>query len=135
MKRLTKYTSVAVVRLHTGLLELSGEQAAARQHLLKHIKGKIYEIVKGPVTFKAGETFGYSEDIPKAIASSLVDAKTGEPIAPQPLTAQSQSSAPAANEGDENGEADSGADESGSDADAPPRSLLDDLDSEDETHS
>jgi len=64
-----------VCRISTGVLELSKEQAAARLHNLKPVKGKrpLYEVV-GPVEFKVGEKIGYEGDLPKSMAEILVSA-------------------------------------------------------------
>lgn len=67
-----KYHIAAVLTLHTGTLELSDAQYARRKHALKKVgKGK-YEIVT-PVQFKVGEVVGYEGDIPKALATVMID--------------------------------------------------------------
>jgi hypothetical protein len=67
-----KYTIVAAsVRLHSGVLSLTKEQAATRLHNLKALDKGHYEIVQ-PVEFKRGETIGYDGEISKAMGEKLV---------------------------------------------------------------
>jgi hypothetical protein len=67
-----KFLVAASVTLHTGTLELSDAQYARRKHALKKVgKGK-YEIL-APVQFKVGEEISYEGEIPKALATVLID--------------------------------------------------------------
>ena len=68
-----KYTITSVpVRLHSGVLELTKDQAHARRHNLKSLGKNRFEIVN-PVEFKVGEVIGYEGDIPKALATVMID--------------------------------------------------------------
>ncbi len=64
------YTTKTTVRLADGVLSLSPEQVAVRSNALAALGEGLYQ-VKGPVEFKAGETFGHDQPIPKAIALCL----------------------------------------------------------------
>lgn len=56
--------------IHSGVLELTKEQARRRLHNLKDLGRGRYEVVK-PVEFKHGEEIGYDGDIPKAMGDLL----------------------------------------------------------------
>lgn len=64
-----KITSSAV-NLNAGIVELTRNQAQAREHALRHLEKDVYEIVK-PIQFKAGEILGYSGEILKGIMDSI----------------------------------------------------------------
>lgn len=67
-----KYTATAPVTLPAGaVLGLSKTQAADRQHALDKGPGKGLYTAKAPVQFKAGESFDYAGDLPKALAVNL----------------------------------------------------------------
>lgn len=66
---MNQYITTAAITLPAGVrLELSKQQALAREHIL-HRAGKdnIYTTL-APVCFKAGESLGYAGDLPKALA-------------------------------------------------------------------
>lgn len=57
---------------------LTEKQAALRAASIKKIKGGGYEVI-APLTFKRGEVIGYDGELPKVLATELVEAKeTGE---------------------------------------------------------
>lgn len=66
------YTTTEPVTLTGGILELDSDQVRRRVHYLKKLEDGRFEIVN-PINFKAGETFGFDGDVPKAIAKSMVD--------------------------------------------------------------
>jgi hypothetical protein len=70
---MTKYEVTATARIHAGVLALTTEQAAARAHNLKALGNGRFEVVH-PVEFKAGEVIAYEGDLPKVLATALVDA-------------------------------------------------------------
>ena len=78
------YTTTEPVTLTGGILELDADQVRRRSLHIKKLEDGRFEIVK-PVNFKAGETFGFDGDVPKAISKSMVDldkvdfVKTEEP--------------------------------------------------------
>ena len=67
-----RYTTIAPITLHTGIVELTPEQAAPRLYQLNDLGEGLYEIT-GPVQFKAGETIGYDGDINKALMERLTE--------------------------------------------------------------
>lgn len=89
-----KFIAHAPVYLHSGSVKISDDQYKRRAHQLQESKGKgVYEIVRGPVCFKAGEEFGYSGDIPKSMADIVADAKTGKTIAQQRVELKAEAKA------------------------------------------
>jgi len=68
MKRF-EVTSKAL-RIHSGVLALSGEQASSRRHALKEIDAGLFQVVSS-VEFKLGEVFGHDGDLPKSMASQV----------------------------------------------------------------
>lgn len=59
-----------MVRISSGTLELSKEQASVRMHNLNHLSGNKYEVLR-PVEFKSGEQIGYLGELPKILADDL----------------------------------------------------------------
>lgn len=73
-----KYTVIGKsVEITSGVLTLSATQSADRAHLLKHVKGSQYEVLR-TVTFKKGEQFGYDGVLPKSIAENLESEKSSK---------------------------------------------------------
>jgi len=68
------YKTLEPVRLSTGLLKLTKEQAKRRLHCLKKVSDGVYELT-GPTQFKANEVFGYSGKMPK-ITRNIVEEVT-----------------------------------------------------------
>lgn len=68
------YEMLAPVTLHEGHVRLTAKQAKGRAHKLEKVEGKkdVYRIT-GPNQFKAGQVIGYDGEIPKAVASDVVD--------------------------------------------------------------
>lgn len=66
------YTTTEPVTLTGGILELDADQARRRLHNLRKLDDGRFEIVRA-VNFKAGETFGFDGDVPKAVAKSMID--------------------------------------------------------------
>lgn len=66
------YTTTEPVTLTGGILELDSDQVRRRVHYLKKLEDGRFEIVN-PINFKAGETFGFDGDVPKAIAKVMID--------------------------------------------------------------
>jgi hypothetical protein len=64
------FTTKTTVRLADGVLSLSPEQAAVRNNALEALGDGLYQVT-GAVEFKAGETFGHDQPIPKSIANCL----------------------------------------------------------------
>jgi len=60
------------VNVASGILELSEDQAASRNHSLTSLGEGLYQ-VDGPVQFKRGEEFGYDGDVNKALMAELED--------------------------------------------------------------
>lgn len=73
------YSIEQAITLKSGVIELSAAQFARRKHMqaLKLISKGKYEIIK-PVSFKAGEVIGFEGDLPKALASVMVDEAEAE---------------------------------------------------------
>lgn len=68
-----KYTIIsASARLNIGVLVLNKGQAHPRRHNLKALGKDRFEIVS-PVEFKVGEVIGYEGDLPKALATVMID--------------------------------------------------------------
>jgi len=68
-----KYTiAIRAARLHSGVVLLTEAQAKPRAHNLTSLGKNRYEIIK-PVEFKLGEEIGYEGDLPKAMATQLID--------------------------------------------------------------
>lgn len=67
-----KTTPHAAITLPAGVrLELTKPQALARERVLHRAgKNNVY-LTLAPVTFKAGESFGYDGDLPKALAAQV----------------------------------------------------------------
>jgi hypothetical protein len=65
------------VEIHTGILQLSKEQADARAHALDDLGEGLYQI-RRPVQFKCGETFGYDGTVNKALLQ-LIKPRTRKP--------------------------------------------------------
>lgn len=84
------YTTIQVVTLTAGVLELSEDQARRRKHLIKPVEGEddVYEII-APCQFKVGERFGYEGfDLTLALArrfeggeEALIEQRAGEKVA------------------------------------------------------
>ena len=64
------FTTKTTVRLADGVLSLSPEQAAVRSNALEPLGDGLYRVI-GAMEFKAGETFGHDQPIPKSIAHCL----------------------------------------------------------------
>ena len=67
-----KFNVIAPARLSTGVLVLTKDQSSPRMHNLKAVGKDRFEIVK-PVEFKAGEVIGYEGELPKSLATVMVD--------------------------------------------------------------
>ena len=83
------------IKLHTGLLQLTPEQAKDRMHQLERVEADIYMIkqpVATPVMFKVGEVIGYDGDIPKALLMNIVEAEVNQPIVDETEAAKSKKS-------------------------------------------
>ena len=60
------------VRLYSGILQLSDEQAASRRQSLDPVKGKTgWYRVTHEVCFKAGEIIGMADPVPKALSGQF----------------------------------------------------------------
>lgn len=71
------YKATSAIVLHSGNVKISDDQFKRRRHALKELEDKgHYSIVPGPVTFKAGEKFGYDGEIPKGLWDAVADADT-----------------------------------------------------------
>lgn len=67
-----KYTATAPITLPAGtVLGLSKAQAADRSHALEEASRKGFYTTTAPVQFKAGESFDFAGDLPKALAVNL----------------------------------------------------------------
>lgn len=79
-----KYVATAErgVKLSSGVVELTDEQARTRMHNLEKVgkKGNKYKIVNA-VQFKFGEEFGYEGEVNKALAQSLTSKKDADDAA------------------------------------------------------
>lgn len=75
-----KYTTKAITRLTGGQIELSERQASDRAACLRKVGDAVYEIMK-PIEFKIGETFSYSDDIPRSLADCLIAEPATEVLA------------------------------------------------------
>jgi hypothetical protein len=64
------YTTNAAARIGTGILCLTPSQATSRTANLRALGDNCFEVVS-PVEFKAGETFGYDQELPRSLISSL----------------------------------------------------------------
>ena len=70
---MNKYTIIArSIRLVSGKLKLTAEQAKTRLPKLKALEKGIYEIVHA-VEFKCGEIIGYDGDLPKSLSYLMMD--------------------------------------------------------------
>lgn len=58
------------VTLHSGVLQLSAEQASARAYALRSLGDDLYLIEK-PVQFKCGEEFGFDGEVTKVMLVDL----------------------------------------------------------------
>ena len=81
------YRTLAIIRLYTGIIGLTDDQAQRRINCLSKIKDNVYEINR-EVVFKVGEVIGF-EDIPKPYVKFLeclepekpvIDVKIKEPV-------------------------------------------------------
>ena len=70
-----KITTLVPIRLSSGKVKLTKEQARRRQHLLGDNKGSTYDLEELGITvhFKAGEEFSYSGEIPKGWIDNMVE--------------------------------------------------------------
>jgi hypothetical protein len=59
-----------IVELHTGILELTPEQAASRVGSLADLGEGLYSVLE-PVQFKRGEEIGYDGDVNKDMAEKI----------------------------------------------------------------
>lgn len=55
---MNRFKVVTVASLFSGVVKLDRNQAATREHALRHLQGDVYEIL-APIQFKAGEVLGY----------------------------------------------------------------------------
>lgn len=72
---MNRYITKDIVRLHPpGVVQLTKEQAMSRLHLLNEVDVEqgIYKL-KADAEFKRGEEFGYKGELPKGLASVMVD--------------------------------------------------------------
>lgn len=77
------YTAKSLIALPSGaVVRLSGKQAADRLPRMKKLGGERYEL-KDSLHFKAGETFGYEGDLPKALANEVEESGNGKEKAPK----------------------------------------------------
>jgi hypothetical protein len=60
------YEVLKIVNFDGGQITLDKDQAAARQHKLKKIKGNLYEVT-GKIQFKVGEIIGLEENMIKRV--------------------------------------------------------------------
>lgn len=60
------YEVLKIVNFDGGQITLDKDQAAARQHKLKKIKGDLYEVT-GKIQFKVGEIIGLEENMIKRV--------------------------------------------------------------------
>jgi hypothetical protein len=76
------YTVIAPVRLSTGLIQLTDEQAAARSHGLQKTPAPGLYSIEKTIEFKVGERFAYNGVIPKSMAEAMVvdEANTVAPL-------------------------------------------------------
>lgn len=68
------------VRITSGMLELTAEQAKARAHHLEALQDGRFQIVT-TVEFKRGEVIGFEGDLPKALAALM---EPEQPVVKQP---------------------------------------------------
>lgn len=68
-----KYTVTGrAAAIHSGVLELTAAQAKPRLHNLKSLGGNRYQVLN-TVEFKQGEEIGYSDKLPKSMATVMED--------------------------------------------------------------
>jgi hypothetical protein len=58
------------VNIHSGILDLTHEQAASRLHSLTDLGDGLYEVLY-PVQFKRGEEIGYDGEVNKNLLQSI----------------------------------------------------------------
>lgn len=66
------FITTTTVRLADGILSLSPEQASTRSNALEDLGDGLYRVI-GALEFKAGETIGHDQPIPRSIANCLTE--------------------------------------------------------------
>ena len=68
------YTTRAAARIGTGILALTPTQASSRLPNLRALGDGCFEILT-PVEFKAGETFGFDQELPRSLVACLEESE------------------------------------------------------------